>query len=345
MAKSAGSCTPAGSFTYLAIGSGNNPNSFASGAVTCTQSGTTVVSSSGFFTPAMIGGIIKYGTGSGGTEQYITGYTSAFIITVSSSAIVSTPTVFTVWQVQQTALQTPLYFTNNYRTLTADNQTTYTTGTVIHQRTFINPAQSSSYNVNELGWQISATGASLNGRIVLSSTDVVSPSDYYLVVMTLSISYSPSTPLSVGNVGTGFNSSGKLMIEYFSTATVNSDGTTSLEGCLDSQTSNHCTANAFITTYSQAGSVGSATPPVTGITVLNMGNGNWTYAGSIGLSTITLSQTSSHSAHTCFGFGLTYSGLVSAPCLDILLTSTFSTPTAFNTNSVWSCLYSRTLVN
>lgn len=345
MAKSSGACSPAGSFTYLAIGSGTNPNSFASGAVTCTQSGNVVNSSTSFFTAAMVGGILKYGIGSGGAEQYITGFTSSSIITVSSSAIVSA-TAFTVWMVQQTSLQTPLYFTDNYRTNSGDNQTTYNTGQIIHQRTFINPAQPISYIVNELGWQIGPSGDSLNGRITLSSTDTVSPSEYYIVVMTLTLTYSPSTPTSVGNVGTGFNSSGTVMCEYFNTATVTSTGTTSVEGCMDCST-NLARGCFYGGTYNQGTSLTGITPPFSqGLNFETSGFG-WAYGGSIGLSTLAVNRTITLSvSETIFGLGIAIDAMRNSASFDLKLTTTVTRAAGTYTwSQSWSCLYSRTLVN
>lgn len=213
---------PVVSMTACRVGSGNNPVKIGSGGVTFTQTGTTLTASAGFFTSTMVGGIFKWGTGSGGVEVYISAYTNATTVTVLTSAEVPVAEVGTVWMVQTTALQTLLYSTQSYQTNPGDNGSTIAGNTITHKRTFVFPVQASSYTVNEIGWYQGTSGTNVYGRLVLSSSDVVSTSNFYVVVLELAMTYSPGAPTAVADIGTNFDTSGTAMLEYFACYRVNS---------------------------------------------------------------------------------------------------------------------------
>ena len=206
-------------FEACQVGSGNNPNSIASGAITFTQSGTTITASGTFFTSAMTGAILKYGTGSGGVEQYIV-YVNATTATTTTSMSVVSPTVGTVWMVQQTTLQSYLFTNSSYDTSGGSCTTNFSGNTVILQRTFIFAVQSTTYNVNEIGYQKSGQGSAINGRVVLSSTDSVPNTAYYRVQIQITFTQSPGAPTAVGNVGTNVNTAGNFAIQNWTCTTV-----------------------------------------------------------------------------------------------------------------------------
>ncbi|MDE2020071.1 MAG: hypothetical protein KGJ13_07035 [Patescibacteria group bacterium] len=211
-------------FVACKIGSGNSANSYASGAITFTQSGTTITASGSFFTAAMTGGLFKWGTGTGGAEVYIT-YVNATTATASASATVTTPTVATVWQVQKTALDTFLYASNTYGGTAGDNSTSYSGNSVTMQRKFIFAAQASTYSVNEVGYfNSTGTGGTVNGRVVLSSTDTVTPSQYYVVTWQMTFTVSPGVPTAVADVGTNINTAGNAMQTVWDCQIVASNG-------------------------------------------------------------------------------------------------------------------------
>src|SRR5208283_901190 len=97
-------------FSDCKIGSSAASNSIPGNTTTFTQVGTTITASAAFFTGAMVGGIFKYGTGTGGAEQYIASIGGGGLTAVVNGAglTVATPTAGTVWLVAQTALTTPL---------------------------------------------------------------------------------------------------------------------------------------------------------------------------------------------------------------------------------------------
>jgi hypothetical protein len=212
-----------GLYTYLQVGSGNTPNFFNSGASAIfTQSGNTLHSSTGFFTGAMVGGLFKWGIGTGGAEIYITGYTDSQNVTVSTSATVSTPAIGTVWMVQQTALETFLYNTTVKQN--GANGTTYSGNTQVNSLTFVFPSQGSVYSVNEIGYTNSSSTSSCYGRIVLSSTVTVPTTDFLVVEFEGTNIQSPSAQIAVGNVGSNVDTAGTAMLQQWCGQYVNSDG-------------------------------------------------------------------------------------------------------------------------
>jgi len=346
--------SPAGCFTNIVIGSGTNPTSVASGAITFTQTGTTVTASGGFFTAGMVGSIFKYGTGTAGAEYYITVFTNTTTVTVDTSATVAVPTVATVWNVQQTALQTLITptGTKTYQTSAGDCGTTFSTPNAVHKRTFIIPQQAAPYTVNEIGYGSSAVTSNANvvtGRIVLSSSDVVGTSNFYLVILELTITYSPATPTAVGNVGTNINTAGNAMFENFTgLATVGSTGTVvtgssnfaldgSNSGNLQFMTSNY-TQNSAIDTNNTptivALNVGS---PVTGAYLAaSRGVLQWSYSGS-----------TSTSGQTLYGMGIGKSTSPNNnPGFDVKFTTPQTAPTGtFQPLTVIQLTYGRILTN
>ena len=222
----------ANQFLYCTIGNSNALNNkIASGAVTFTQSGTTITASTNtFLTTDMVGGILKYGaSGSAGAEQYITGVNvGAGTCTVAGGGMtVGSPTAATYWAVQQNALANQIYYSNTY--LAGSNSSTFSAGVLNLTRTFTFN-NSAAYNVYEIGW--SRTSAGAFGRIVLASPDVVSALNIYYVGITLQVTYTPNTPTAVANVGSaigGFNmnTAGNAQIEQlFGPSAVASNGTT-----------------------------------------------------------------------------------------------------------------------
>lgn len=349
LAQSTNACGIGSSFSSLRIGGGTNPTSFASGAITFTQSTTSVTASGGFFTSAMVGGILKYGTGSGGAEQYITAFTSSTLVTVSSSATVAA-TVGTIWMVQQTALQTPLFTTSTYQTTAGSNSTTYSAGQQLMQRTFVNGVQGAPYTVNELGWNVNSGGTAINGRIVLPSSDVVGTSNFYVVIMQLTVTFAPSAPTAVGNVGTGLNTAGNAMIEWFDFTSVSTNGNTNPNVSVNIDGPSANLQTSYITaSYSQQSSLTSSTawPLVVGSVQGQTSAVAFVYSpGTVGICTCTTTSTSTTAGQTCTGIALTNPGNSTQIAMDVKLTTPFTLPTGtFIHTTVWQIQYSRTLVN
>ena len=214
-------------FANLKIGSGVSPNSIAGGAITFTQAGTTITASGAFFTAAMVGGIFKYGTGSAGAEQYIATVAGGGLscTVLGPGMAVGIATVATVWQVQQTSLETWLATATSYQTNPGDNSTVIAGGSITLQRTFIFATPVVTQNINEIGYDnANAANGTCRGRIVLPSTDVVDNTHFYRVVMQMIFIVAPSAPTAFGNVGTNIDTSGNVMFEWYDFEVIQPNG-------------------------------------------------------------------------------------------------------------------------
>lgn len=328
---------------HCAIGTGTNPNRIDSGAVTFTQTTNQVTASGGFFTAGMVGGILKYGSGSGGTEQYITAFTSSVLVTVSSSATVGA-TVGTVWMVQQTTLQTRIQDEVAYVTTAGSCQTTQSTNSVTHQRTF--KFATGPYSVNEIGYAPALPGGNAGkicGRFVLGSTDVVGAANFYVVIIQVTHTVLPGTPSAVPNVGTNINTAGNAQVEVMDVAIIASSGGVFGTGTEALDGSNGLQLSFSTTTYTQNANTTPSTPPA-GWTNLNIGQGGqWVYGGTLGKATLTNNLSISTSGQNLFGIGLTgnYN-----PAFDVKFTATQTAPSGtFNPVTVFSVTHTRTLTN
>ncbi len=250
--------------------------------------------------------------------------------------------VGTVWMVQQTTLQTFLYNFDTYQTNGGDCATTDTATTRIHQRTYVFN-KSASYAVNEIGYSPN-NGSTICGRLVLPSTDNIGSTNIYIVIIAITYTYSPATPSAVGNVGSGFNTAGDAMIEYWNTNTVNSDGSTNTtNAALDS-------GNNFlvfaVATYSQNGTIQSVAPSVWSGALFTV-SASWTnYSSNRGEMRLTYSTGSvSVSGTTVYGIGFNPSGAIRPP-FDIKLTTPVTlTNGTFAPSCTIALVYSRSLNN
>jgi len=203
-------------FSSCAVGTGTTATKRDSGAITFSRSGTTITANAGFFDPADVGRLLKWDTGE---EVYITGYTSATVATSTTSGTI-TSAQGTIWYVNQTALTAETTRTANYSADAGDNQTTFSTPTVTHKRTFLFPAVGANVTYNEIGWSNNAgAGANLFGRDVIPGGDVLLTGQQYKVIVTLLITISPVTSTAVADVGNnGFNTAGNANHEYIDQA-------------------------------------------------------------------------------------------------------------------------------
>lgn len=340
-------CTPASASVVCLIGGGTNPNSIASGGVTFTQVTTTITASGSFFTSAMVGCIFKYGTGGGGVEYYITAFTNATTVTVNTSATVASPTVATVWFVQQTTLQTFLFQSSTYQTNSGDCGSTISGNQVTHKRTYVFAQQGSPYTVNEIGYASGVVSNRVLGRLVLGSSDIVGITNFYVVVISITVTYSPSVPLTVTNVGTNINTAGTLMIEGMNCQIVNSVGAVVANPGSAPSTILDVSGNLMFktATYTQNGTINSSSG-ASAASRLDAGSASWVYdAATVGSATLSTTASFSTTGQSLFGFGFRDINVV-ALWLDVLFTTPQTAPTGtFIPSSVWRLTYTRSLVN
>ncbi len=360
-AKKAGTPNPknfADSFLNCRLGSGNSAAGavkIASGAITFTQATTTVTASAAFFTSDMVGALLKYGaSGSGGIEQYITTFTDSTHVVVTSSQTQSA-IAGVVWRVNLRDLETSLGVnTSTYQQNAGDNSTVFASNVVTYKRTFVFPVQGSSMTVNEIGWAADSTALGLFGKIVLPSSDVVPTSNFYVVIMTLAITFTPAAPTAVGNVGTNINTAGNAAIEELAVSTVGATGNSGatrsvLDGGI-SGTERLAFATATYTQRSAPSAGGTAfTFPTEIVTTTN---GTWVYSGTAQTSTVgkmsmTMNGSMTTSGQSLFGMGFgIFNGSGTDVTFDVKFTATQTAPTGtFQPITVMSVTFGRTLVN
>lgn len=346
LARSTNATYPAEITSACRVGDGTTADKVASGAITFTQSGTTITASGGFFTSGMVGWIFKWGTGSGGNEVYITAFTDSTHVTVDTSATVSTPDVATVWNVARTTLANLLYTNSTFETTAGSCQTTTTGATQTHKRTYNFAQQVSSYNVNEVGYFKVSAGTTIFGRVVLPSTEVVAPTNFLQVVLSITFTYTPSTPTAVGNVGTNIDTSGNAMLEQFSpgfASVASSGGITGGGSGSGVDGSGSCGIYGLSANYTQNGSTGSTTLTGTKLT-FNVG-ASWVFASVRGKMTISVNTTISTAGQTLYGVALMTNSNNNI-IFDVKFTSPYVTPTgSFLPQVTFACTYNRTLTN
>ena len=342
-------------FTTLKIGSGTNPNSSASGAVTFTQATNQVTASGSFFNSGMVGAILKYGTGSGGVEQYITAYTSPTLVTVSSSATVAA-TVGTVWMVTgpsagSYALQTWEANSTGYQTNAGDNSTVVTGGAITLKRTFLFATPGSPQTINEIGYSDNSNAdGTCRGRIVLGSSYVVDTSHFFRCVMQLNLTIAPASPTAVINVGTNINTAGAVMFEYYDFTTVAANGSTAgyQSGAATNFMDGGLGGPRFglrKTNWSQPGAINTGAWPSGDSTYTVLSNNFSTSGQPLGQAVSTTNFSWTTAGETLYGFGIGASATMNT-CWTLQLTTPTTLPTgSFQGSLSVTKIFTRTLTN
>jgi hypothetical protein len=297
-ALAAGGVGLSGFYANTSVGSSNTQNYTFNSGVTFTQVGNVITASGSFFLVGMVGQLFKYGTGTGGAEYYIVGYTSATSVTVDTSATVATPSQGAVWNVTQTTLGAFLYYTSN---ITSAFQSFPAPG-VVTVTTFNRFAvQSTTYTVNEIGYS-NLTGNNINGRIVLASSDVVPPSSYYVVESAMTFTASPcAAAAAVANVGTGINTAGNALWAYYSYQFYQESQSGYNSAFMDSMTSIPLTLVTSAITLPSTVQTGAS--PINPAGVQLALNGSYAASG-IGISTYTSTFNTTTTGQTVYGLML-----------------------------------------
>ncbi len=183
-----------------------------SGGITLAQAANAVTASGAFFQAGDVGRLLKYND-SPGTEVYITAFTDSSHVTVGGPSQVVAAVSGTIWYVNETALSTLYATTSTYSTDGGANGSTAVGGVITHKRTIIGGAVGGTVTLTELGFSDSVTNANIFDRDIIVGGVTLVAGDQPQAVVELIMTYSPTTPLSVGNVATGYDSSGQLQIE------------------------------------------------------------------------------------------------------------------------------------
>jgi hypothetical protein len=204
---------------YPLLGENGSPTPVRrdSGSITFTQAGTTITASSGFFVAGDTGRLFKWGTGETGAEVYLT-YVSATQATASASATVSSPTIGTIWYVNTNTLLTFITGLTWSRLTNASENFTSTavvgdTVTVTHQQTVYSSAFVANKTITEIAFNDTNANTAVFDRDIITPSVALLIGDQAKIICQLISRYSSVTPVAVGNVATGYDSSGQFQIE------------------------------------------------------------------------------------------------------------------------------------
>ncbi len=322
----------AGCFSFCLFGNQVSPDPVArnSGAITFTTVGTACTASAGFFIASDVGRLIKFDDGSG-QERYITGYTSATLVTLGSAPSPAIAAVTaTVWYVNQTALQSLYSTTSTYRSGGAFNGTSWSGAVRTMKRTYIGAAVAGSVTLTEIGFSNSATNVNIFDRDIIVGGIGLVTGDQPMAEANLIETYSPTTATAAGNVATGFDSSGTYQYCDATSGLTAVDSTGNVVG----NASVEPAGNNYIGMYMQGATYSlpafnTLSPPGTAYAPSGGSVGGYT-PGSFFKDWTTDYSTAYVS--TVYGFSLVSSGATSR-CWSILLTTPFA-KTALQTLSV-----------
>lgn len=214
-------------FTFCLFGSQASPEAASrdSGTTTFTVVGSTCTSSGNYFIASDVGRLIKF-DGVGG-EYYIQSYTSATIVTlVSAPSPAITAETGCVWYVERTALQTLHSATSTYDTSGGGCGTSDASNVRTMKRTFVGAAVGAPVTLTEIGFNDSGSNAALFDRDIIPGTISLSIGDQPTAICELALTFTPNASTAVGNVATGYNSSGNHIVAIMSSSSVSSAGAT-----------------------------------------------------------------------------------------------------------------------
>lgn len=337
------------------VGSSAAPNYTHNPAITFTQAGTTITASGGIFTAGMVGQLFKYGTGTGGAEYYITGYSSATSITVDTSDTVASPAAGTIWNVSQTTLQGYLYINS---AVTGGSTVVVNTNTYQLTRVFTIPAKMSGYTVNEIGYcQNSANNSTVDGRVVLPTSDNVGASTIYSVTIVLTYSTAPTAATQhYANTASNFNNAGTGIFRNWACQGINTSGATVpycpgisgggyANGIMDS--SENCAFQLILTSFTLPSAISNGNNSIVS-GGYQIGPGNFMQSGKPWFSIAQGTFSFTTAGETCYGFifGTNSSGIAVTQDFFYLFDNPQTLPTGtFAGNWLWFNSFGRILTN
>ena len=186
--------------TYMVYGDGADPTTDDSGAITASQTGTTVTLSSGLAAVAA-NRLIRWDTGV--EAKIVSGSGTSW--TVSPSQEVSAGQ-FTVYRIEQTALTNELGRTASYLTGAGNTESTIIGGVITNRTTYNSATFGADKNIAEIGFSdLAAAGANLTYRILLAGGAItVATGKVLRVVHDQIITVSPITNSAIVPTATGW---------------------------------------------------------------------------------------------------------------------------------------------
>lgn len=186
--------------TYMVFGDGNTPTSDDSGAITASQSGTTVTLS-GSLAAVSANKLIRWD--SGVEAKVVSGSGTSWEVDRTASVGAGE---FTVYRIDQTGLANELGRSNTYLTGEGNCGTSRIGAVVTHRTTYDSAAFGADKNVAEIGFAAVATvAANLNYRILLAGGAItVATGKILRVIHDQIVTYSPVTNASIVPTATGW---------------------------------------------------------------------------------------------------------------------------------------------
>lgn len=192
------------------VGTGTTPTYTDSGIITATTSGTTCTASDNIFSASDASGTTQGRiVFDSGEEAYITGYTSAKIVTLSATLGVSTGTLFTIYRVKQVGLTTEFDRATSSNYVTGGCDSSVVKGATTMWRTWDFPVielVDGDQTFTELGWSWSDTaGNNLFSRALISGGGVnVYVGQQLRILYELEVSWGPTDSVAAAPTITGW---------------------------------------------------------------------------------------------------------------------------------------------
>lgn len=193
---------------YCALGDGNKPTKRDSGDTTFSITNEVATASAGYFEPADVGRLLKLDSGQ---EVYIGGFNSPTEVIVPG-AIDDAASEGTIWYVNDIGHENELIRTNDISTDSGDNVVSFDGTTYQIKRTFIFPIEESARTYREIGWADENTGNLFGRDLIPGVGDSISPGQQYKVIVILNFTVEPSARTAVSDVGTGWDTSGEVLV-------------------------------------------------------------------------------------------------------------------------------------
>lgn len=196
-------------FEFCLFGNQVAPSPVArnSGAVTLSQTTTTITASGSFFVAQDTGRLFKFDSGE---ECYLTFMDATHATASISRSVGSGPG--TIWYVNQTALESLFDATSTYGATGGDNGWSAVGNVTTNKRTYTGSSVAAPVTLTEIGFSHSGANATIFDRDIITGGVALIIGDIPLAVAELITTYTQNTVSAVGNVGTGFDSSGDFQL-------------------------------------------------------------------------------------------------------------------------------------
>lgn len=331
--------------TYMAVGSAVSPVPVRrdSNAVTISIASHTATASGSYFQAGDVGRILKLNDVPG-TERYITGFTNSTAVTLGGAVATVPPINGTVWYVNETAMTSQLSSAALASTDGGANGTSWAGNVATYKKTIILPAVSSGVVLTEIAFSVNGVNVNVFDRDVITGGVALSPGDQPSAIVELIKTIIPATAISVGNVATGYDSSGMLQVEAvqsgFALTQINTNGSVSGGApFLEAPQDNNGQVGAISSTFTlQAFSIApgpSAIGTSVGFTTSAYTPGSFFVDKLFGFSV-------SQANYTIYGLSLVLTG---SRCVTLLLTTPFTKLSTQILTGSWRYSWFRVLVN